>query len=223
MLTRPCGTAFTAVVAAAFVTAPARADVITPTAYAMPNGNGQATGGQFNYWDLNYTGSGSTTTDGDPLSGGLGDLTDGVVAPDNWFNVENAAGTGPYVGWLGIDPVLTFSFAAPATFTQVRVHFDDSDGTGGVSLPASVRINDGTTDFDFPVTDPGTSNPIWVDFTLPGVTTDELTLTFFRGNAWVFASEVEFIGTQAVPAPAGVVLALAGLGLLGCVRRLRGA
>lgn len=59
----------------------------------MPNGNGTATGGFFNYWDRDYTGNGSVapisaphTNDGEALSGGLGDLTDGVIATQDWFS-----------------------------------------------------------------------------------------------------------------------------------------
>ena len=38
------------------------------TSYDMPNGDGQAHSGSFNYWDLAYSGSGATSTDGAPLT-----------------------------------------------------------------------------------------------------------------------------------------------------------
>jgi hypothetical protein len=91
------------------VAAPARAAQIFASSYAMPNGYGTATGGNFNYWDLNYTGSGSTNVDGAPLSGGLGDLTDGIIASGRWNTVENGAGTGPYVGWQTVHPTISAS------------------------------------------------------------------------------------------------------------------
>lgn len=58
---------------------------LSPTSYDMSNGNGQATGGQFNYWDKAYSGSGNTTLDNASLAGGLGDLTNGVTTSSNWF------------------------------------------------------------------------------------------------------------------------------------------
>src|SRR5438067_2130557 len=72
---------------------------LTPISYDMPNGFGRASGGMYNYWDKQYTGTGSTMTDGALLTGGLGDLTDGVIAGGHWYDVENIQGTGPYVGW----------------------------------------------------------------------------------------------------------------------------
>ncbi|MFV2066020.1 MAG: hypothetical protein ACC645_03505 [Pirellulales bacterium] len=43
------------------------------------------------------------------LSGGLGDLTDGVIATENWYIVEPPDGpNGPYVGWNhGNTPVIS--------------------------------------------------------------------------------------------------------------------
>ena len=43
------------------------------TSYDMPNGDGQAHGGTYNYWDATYSGLGSPTQDRSPLSGGSGD------------------------------------------------------------------------------------------------------------------------------------------------------
>ena len=82
------------------------------------------------------------TTDGAPLSGGLGDLTDGVIATDNWVVTEPPAGNGPYVGWT-IDPVITFNFAPGTTVNAMTIYVDDANGNGGVSTPGGVRINGG--------------------------------------------------------------------------------
>lgn len=142
-------------IAALLITGPARADVLAPTSYDTPNGFGQANGGQFNYWDLNYTGAGSTTTDGAPLSGGLGDLTDGVVTNQPWFSVENAAGSGPYVGWTTLDPTIVFHFTGVTAYQTIEVHVDDSD-EGGVSAPASILVGDGNISQLFAVTSPPT-------------------------------------------------------------------
>ena len=57
---------------ATLATAPiANAAVVNATSYAMANGNGQASGGSFNYWDLSYTGSGNAAADNSALSGGF--------------------------------------------------------------------------------------------------------------------------------------------------------
>lgn len=201
------------------VTGGACATVLPPVSYDMPNGYGLASGGSFNYWDGSYSGVGSTTTDGALLSGGLGDLTDGLIAPDNWFGfaVENGAGTGPYVGWRGINPVISFNFATLATLDTVRIHVDDANGVGGVSTPASVTISDGSTSQNFLITDPSGDDPFWIELnvTALGFTGTSFDLTLIRNNDWVFASEVEFTGNPtSVPEPGGQALfaiALAGL------------
>lgn len=193
---------------------------IVPTAYDMPNGHGQATGGTFNYWDLSYSGAGSTSVDGAPLSAGLGDLTDGLIAGDIWFNVENAAGTGPYVGWRNIDPRIDFQFATPVEFLSVRIHLDDANGFGSVNLPNAVRFTAGATTTTINVADPAGSAPLWVSFDLSGqgFAGSALSVELLRKNQWVFASEFEFDG-RAVPEPS--VLLLVGLGLAAGARRVR--
>ena len=78
-----------AAAAAPLLSSAGYAALVPVTSYSMPNGDGQASGGTFNYWDKNYTGSGATTTDGAPLTGGTGDLTDGVTASDIWKIFES--------------------------------------------------------------------------------------------------------------------------------------
>ena len=140
----------------------ANAAAISPIRYDMLNGNGQAIGGSFNYWDKNYTGSGNTTQDNAPLSGGLGDLTDGVIATDNWLNVENVAGEGPYVGWLSLDPTITFNFANIVNIDSVTIYVDDYNGVGAgnVRVPHSVNLSMGGASFSSgTLVDPPSSAP----------------------------------------------------------------
>ncbi len=140
----------------------ANAAAISPISYDMLNGNGQAIGGSFNYWDKNYTGSGNTTQDNAPLSGGLGDLTDGVIATDNWLNVENVAGEGPYVGWLSLDPTITFNFANIVNIDSVTIYVDDYNGVGAgnVRVPHSVNLSMGGASFSSgTLVDPPSSAP----------------------------------------------------------------
>ena len=106
----------------------AQAAPVTPVAYAMLNGGS----GSFTYHDDSYDGAGSVTTDYATLSGGVGDLTDGVIATQNWHVTP-----GPYVGWAQLNPVITFDFGAEVALNAVTLFFDDSNGAGGVSSPAS--------------------------------------------------------------------------------------
>ena len=209
-------TSLTAALMAFAVIPMAQAATVNPTSYAMENGNGQASGGSFNYWDLNYTGTGNTNVDGSPLSGGLGDLTDGIIATDNWFNTENGAGTGPYVGWLNKNPLIDFFFDAVQSFTSVTFYVDDAEGAGGVSQPASITVN-GTNYLT--LLNPG-SAPFAITIELGSLFADELNVQIFASNAWVFVSEVTFDGVPApVPLPAGGVLLLGALAGLAALRR----
>jgi len=189
---------------------------VTPVSYDLPNGDGQAHGGTYNYWDKAYTGSGSTTTDGAALSGGHGDLTDGVVATQNWFQIEDAAGNGPYVGWRDTDPTIVFHFSQSLPFTSITLHADDSDGFGGVFAPGGLTIGGDFYAFDDPVgTAPNT-------FTVSGLllSGSDIPVTIHRrtGSPWTFVSEVTF---TAVPEASSMALLLAGLTTAGLLSRRR--
>ncbi len=203
---------------AALAALPAAAQtVVAPTAYHMPNGYGQAHGGSFNYWDKGYTGSGNTTLDFAPLSGGLGDLTDGVVATQRWDLVENVDGTGPYVGWSGIDPVITFHFAQAHTFSQVVVWHDDAEGHGNVATPAAFTVTVGALSQRFEITDPAGDTPFASILVLgPGFTGGSLQLEVHRFDTATMLSEVQI---SAVPEPDSAALLAAGAGLLLALRR----
>lgn len=176
---------------------------LTPDSYSMLNGNT----GSYNYWDEIYSGAGCVTCDNAVLSGGRGDLTDGIVAADNWFVTEAPAGNGPYVGWT-LDPTITFHWNAPVNVSSVTFHFDDSNGSGGVSAPASVDVNG----INFLISDPAGSAPFAFVANGLSFTGNDLAVTIHRSNAWVFLSEVEFNVTP-VPEPETYAMLLAGLGL----------
>ena len=162
---------------------------------------------------LLYNGTGSTTTSGAALSGGTGDLTDGVIATGNW----NAGDAPKYVGWVIINPTITFTFAQSHDFTSATFYFDDSNGAGGVSQTGSVSINGSNRSVP---TNPG-SAPFSFTFDLTGTSTDTLTTQLFRSNSWVFLSEVTFdaAAPSPVPLPAAGGMLLLGLAGFGALRR----
>lgn len=206
--------ALAASLAAQFALTAAHAAPVYATSYSMPNGST----GSFNYWDDTYDGIGNTMADFAPLSGGLGDLTDGVIATDNWNVTEPPAGPGPYVGWT-IDPVITFFFGVITSFASATFHFDDSNGAGGVSAPNSVTINGS----NYLVAEPPGSAPFAFTVDLAGLSDDELSVQIFRRNSWVFLSEVTFESNAAavVPVPAAGLLFISALGMLSLLRRKR--
>lgn len=204
----------------ASMAAPALAAPLTVTHYNMPNGNGVASGGSFNYWDLKYDGFGYPTVDGFGLSYGTGDLTDGIVASSFWYNVENIAGTGPYVGWNAqrtFNPIVHFALASNPTVDTIRVHIDNS-GVGGVFAPLDILINGVSTAFVAPA--PGTIG--WVTFSGLNLTGINHSLQFIQPYwpSWVFVSEVEFDGSV-VPEPASWAMMIAGFGIVGAAMRRR--
>lgn len=176
------------------------AAVIAPVSYDMSNGDGQANGGTYNYWDKNYTGSGNTTQDGACLSGGLGDLTDGIIATQNWSAVENAAGTGPYVGWVNRNPTITFNFGNLVNIDAVTIYVDGSNGAGAVEIPQSVDLSMGASSFNSGIL-VGSPNGSPTSFTFSGLgfSGSSLQLGLNRTLGWVMLSEVTFQGSTTVP------------------------
>jgi hypothetical protein len=204
--------------AAAVAVAPAAsAAPVFATSYDMLNGET----GSYEYWDETYSGAGAVTTNGAPLSGGLGDLTDGIIAADNWFVVEAPAGNGPYVAWDSINPFITFNFAPGTTVDALTIFVDDANGAGGVSTPGFARINGGAL---IPLADGASGAPL--SFTFSGLNaTGPLTLELFDSplaTPWIFLSEVQFDGqATVVPEPVSLVLLGVAIGGLALRRRRR--
>lgn len=193
LLTLTAAAAFAAVMG---MSGSAWAGPLEPTSYDMLNGET----GSFPYHDEIYSGAGSPMVNLSPLSGGLGDLTDDVFAPSNWFITEPPAGNGPYVGWKSIDPTITFDFGGPeAFFDTVTIHVDDSNGAGGVSVPSKVEITVGGNSTQvFPIVEPGGSAPLTFAFDVGGEVGDTVVVQVFRKTQWIMVSEVDFDGALAI-------------------------
>lgn len=184
---------------------------VVPIAYSMPNGST----GNYQYWDDSYTGSGCLTCNGAALSGGVGDLTNGVVATGSWDVVEAPAGPGPYVGWNLTNPTINFDFGAAVIINSVSFHFDNNNG---VFAPNSVVI----AGQSYTIAPPTSSGPFW--FTVSGLNlnTSTVPITLVRNGNWLFASEIRFDNVSAVPeASTSLMMALGGLMMGGVALRRR--
>jgi hypothetical protein len=171
---------------------------IKPISYDMLNGET----GSYNYWDESYTGIGNRFQDLSPLSGGLGDLTDGVIASQNWYVTEAPAGPGPYVAWLSVNPSITFNFGKNVDIDRVIVHVDDtsSNNSSVVMPPQSIRLSmAGNTFNSGQINDPPGAQPLAYVFSGLNFHGDSLKLDLVRRTWWVHVSEVEFFGRESGP------------------------
>lgn len=185
----------TTLLAAVVSTSGAAAAPLTVQSYEMQNGET----GSYTYWDDSYDGSGNPGQSGSYLSGGTGDLTDGVIATQNW-NVT----PGLYVGWNSIVPDITFHFANAVVINTVTLHLDDSNGFGGVAPPSQLVLTVGGSVQTYNIPDGASGAPF--TFTVDGLTLtgDSARIQLLDGaGTWIMLSEVEFNG---VPAPAAAPL-----------------
>ena len=206
----------TAGLALCMATSAAAAQIAVQT-YSGPNGGGQASGGSFNYWDRNY-GTGNQTIDGQPLAGGTGDLTDGYIETQSWHLVENAAGTGPYVGWVSYaqpNPLFTFTFAGTPTINQISLWIDNT-GAGGVIAPSAILVNGVSQSFTAPS---GVGAIVLSGLNLTG--SSHTLQMVHNGGSWIFASEIQFFGAGAVPEPSTWAMLVIGFGAAGAAMRRR--
>ncbi|CAN5843278.1 hypothetical protein BH11PLA1_BH11PLA1_23940 [soil metagenome] len=201
---------------------------ITPISYDMANGDGNAHSGAFNYWDDTYNGLGATTTDRAPLTGGLGQLTDGIIGGNDW---AADLGEGPaqrWVGWNSFAPVITFHLGGLYHLNGILVHANNFN-SGGVSLFANCMIElstDGGANYGAPTLfTPSAGNFANTDaqylqvFTGgPGINATEVRLTLTGSNVWLFIDEVTL---QGFPVPAPSAVALGALSLFAASRRRR--
>ncbi len=97
----------------------AGAQTLSPTSYSITNGQLGPSG--LLYRDDVYHGNGDKNLDGSPLSGGLGQLSDGSTGCADDPTKDCGSGAGyEWVGWRD-DPTLTITFGQRCDFTFARV------------------------------------------------------------------------------------------------------
>ncbi len=168
---------------------------LIPAYYNMLNGES----GTYTYYDDDYDGDGDNGSPLAPLSNGLGDLTNGVIATGHWNQMSAL-----YVGWNTVDPTITFHFAESVSIEAVTLYLDDSGGGSGVYAPEDVTVSMGGDTQVFPCTDPPGDEPF--AFTCDNLSmsgdTLELTLADYTssGYSYMMLSEVEFFGGESTGA-----------------------
>lgn len=201
----------------AAASASASAATLSPVSYSMVNGR---TGFQ-NYLDETYGGPGAS---GNPLvassllSGGLGQLTDGVIGTNDIL----ANGSFDWVGWLEVTPIVTFDFGSVVTIETLAVHAASvSNVFGDVDLPGSILwefSNDGVsfgTSLTRTTSSAESNDPSsqWLSSST-SQSARYVRATLSDGvQPWIFVSEFAFTG---VPTPGA-----AGLALMAAVAGLR--
>lgn len=198
---------------------PAGATSLTVASYSMPNGGT----GSFNYQDTTYLPcpGGDCSATGALLSGGTGKLTDGVSPTTDW---DGEGEDTQWVGWDttetgGLDPLVTFNFATSVDINSVTVWVDNTNGAGGVGLPASVSI-DGTS-FGFT---PAVSGPSGYTFSGLDIIGDSVGVQFFQSDQWIMVGEVSFNGSvssSAAPEPSSWMMVAGSLALIAPLLRRR--
>lgn len=200
----------------------------TPVSYSMRNGQGQLAGGSYNYWDQTYSGSGNPAADGSELSGGLGQLTDGVVGADDWAADLGAGNSYEWVGWVSIVPTITFDYGSTVNLDSMEFHTNNFV-TGSVALWESIDFSfssDGTTWFGdltrtATQTERDDQTARYIQAALGGVDARyvRMEVNQYQGN-WAFISEIT---TNGQPVPEHATVAALGLGFAALVRRKRSA
>jgi hypothetical protein len=201
-----------ALAATTFAPLPAGAIPLVVSSYSMNNGEN----GTYYYRDGTYQPcpDDDCNIDNAPLSGGTGQLTNGLLANWNWTAL---AGYG-WVGWEsnqgGLDPTVTFFFANTVTIASVSIWVDNT--LDSVLSPAAVSI-DGQ---NFAIAPDPTIGPIGYTFSNLNITGNSVDVQLFQAPGvatYLMLGQVSFDGSVSpvTPEPGTWALAAVGLGLVG--------
>jgi len=172
--------------------------LVTPQRYAMPNGESESL--TLTYHDDTYTGGGDVTVDGDPLSDGLGQLTDGRIGGNNPVADLGFGAGHEWVGWTTVVPDITFDFGQIVAFELISIHANN-ESAGSVGLFASVELtfSDDGVNFGSPIIHTTTAterSDLTARFIEIPVTQSaryvRAVFTAQGGFGWVLLSEVQF-------------------------------
>ncbi len=209
---------------------------ILPISYDMRNGQT----GSYNWWDDTYSGSGNSMLDGTLLTGGLGQLTDGILGTFVVGACCTPATAYPWIGWASIQPDITFNFGSPTIFTSAGFHAANPH-TGGIALWGSVTLSFSIDGINFGNSIAYTTTPAeqadltarFTDVAINNQTAQYIRATFTDSPSptcgtsstgtvftcpWIFLSEARF---DAVPEPAMGWATLGALVLVGLRKRFR--
>ncbi len=197
-----------------FALGSAYATEIPVASYSMNNG----AAGSYDYRDFTYVPcNGVCDVTNAPLSGGTGKLTDGVLPSTDW---DQEGYNTQWVGWDiyqgGTNPTATFFFGSTVNVRSVTIWLDNTAGRGMEFLPESVTI----AGQNFLIPPDYVDGPRAYTFDV-NITSDNVPVQFFQtpGYNWIMVGEVSF--NDAVPEPA--TLSLAGAGMLAAWWKRRAA
>jgi hypothetical protein len=212
------------------------ASQLMPISYSMNNGDSHSFK---TFHDDTYNGSGSPATDTSFLSGGLGQLTDGLFGNDNFLDTGCGGGSLVsycWVGWVNTNPVtITFNFGAVQVLSQVNVHGSDWNtdqiqfwdtavytfSNDGVNFGNTITRDTVAGDHIPVAGDPQHNTAHFINQAVNQTAQYvqiQLSPTFNTGNnsgRFIFVDEVQFFGPDAVgvqnPEPATITMLAGGL------------
>ena len=166
-------------------------------AYQMPQGN--ARGGRYNFTDSRYDG----LTKNNFLSSGLGMLTDGNLAPEDYIDSD---GLG-WIGWNVKDtpaPYVIFEFIEPRIFHSVTIHCNIRDPMKvNLFSKVVVEFNVNVVSFDANLThkpEAVSSGSSWMNYNVTINLCRQIgklvKLNFTYGGDWILISEVTFSSSK---------------------------
>jgi hypothetical protein len=190
-------------------------DLLHPNRYDLPNGHW----GAYTYYDNTYTGLGNRNERGAPLSGGIGDLTNGIIGTQWAWGSQTDA--NPWVGWDSFSPTIEYTFPSEVGIETIRLH-TLTNRQARIHIWDAVEVSiDGGAPVRFTFADAAYADQAlhWLDVPIHrNATTVEMTLIPLAGK-WGFLSETEFVP---VPEPSSLALAaMLGAAFIPRARRWR--